>query len=66
MPLDFATPFASAILLPSGAPHWVLVVGKEGEEYLIEDPLVPKPQVIRLGERARTVLAVRVLGRTAR
>ena len=49
--------------LPSGAPHWVLVVGKDGEEYLIQDPLVPEPHVIRLGDRATTIVSVRVLRR---
>jgi hypothetical protein len=50
-------------VLPSGAPHWVLVVGKAGDEYLIKDPLVPKPAIVRLGDRAASIHAVRVLRR---
>jgi hypothetical protein len=49
--------------LPSGAPHWVLVVGKEGEAYLIEDPLVAEPHVITLDTRATSIVSLRVLRR---
>jgi hypothetical protein len=48
--------------LPSGAPHWVLVVGKEGDEYLVKDPLLDEP-VVKLSSRAPTIESVRVLRR---
>jgi hypothetical protein len=50
--------------LPSGAPHWVLVVGKEGDEYLVKDPLVDEP-IVTLTSRTASIQAVRVLRRGA-
>jgi hypothetical protein len=47
--------------LPSGAPHWVLVVGKEGEEYLIKDPLVTEKVIVKLSSRTARIESVRVL-----
>jgi hypothetical protein len=50
--------------LPSGAPHWVLVVGKEGDEYLVKDPLTEEP-VVKLTSRTAAIHSVRVLRRAA-
>ncbi|APR88287.1 hypothetical protein A7982_13636 [Minicystis rosea] len=49
--------------LPSGAPHWVLVVGKEGDEYLVKDPLVTDRTIVKLSRRATSIESVRVLRR---
>ncbi len=48
--------------LPNGAPHWVLVVGKEGYEYLVKDPLAAEP-IVKLGTRTASIRSVRVLRR---
>jgi hypothetical protein len=43
------------VILPSGAPHWVVVVGREGGEYLVNDPLDDSTGPVsleRLGGRA--------------
>lgn len=50
-------------ILPSGAPHWVLVVGKEGDDYLVKDPLVTDRAVVKLGSRTAEIHSVRVLRR---
>jgi hypothetical protein len=50
--------------LPSGAAHWVLVVGKAGDEYLVKDPLADEP-IVKLTSRASTIQSVRVLRRGA-
>ena len=49
------------LILPSGAPHWVLIVGKEGEDYLIKDPLMTDRAIVKLASRATSIVAVRVL-----
>lgn len=54
------------LILPNGAPHWVLVVGKEGLDYLVKDPLVTDRAVVKLATRASAIHAVRVLRRRAR
>jgi hypothetical protein len=51
--------------LPSGAPHWVLVVGKEGNEYLVKDPLVAEEPIVKLSSRTSSIQSVRVLRRGA-
>jgi hypothetical protein len=50
--------------LPSGAPHWVLVVGKEGDEYLVKDPLTDEP-IVKLTSRTSAIQSVRLLRRGA-
>jgi hypothetical protein len=52
-------------ILPSGAPHWVLVVGKDGLDYLVKDPLVTDRAVVKLATRTAAIHAVRVLRRIA-
>lgn len=52
-------------ILPSGAPHWVLVVGKDGTDYLVKDPLVADRSLVKLGTRTTAIQAVRVLRRIA-
>ena len=42
-------------------PHWVLIVGKEGDEYLINDPLAREPLgVRRLSDYGNDIDALRV------
>lgn len=44
-------------------PHWVVVVGKEGTDYLIHDPLEDTPEPFRLSEQAEEIHSVRYLRR---
>ena len=47
--------------LPGNIPHWVLVVGKEGDDYLVKDPAYAKSAVAPLSQRARAIYSVRYL-----
>lgn len=56
------TPSIAKLYLPGGIPHWVVIVGKEGYEYLARDPLTetgPRP----LSQLGRSIHALRVLER---
>lgn len=47
--------------LPMGIPHWVLVVGKEGQEYLILDPALGRAEPLPLSTRATGIYSLRVV-----
>lgn len=52
--------------LPNGARHWVLVVGKEGLDYLVRDPLTDEPKKpVSLSTLTDRILAVRVVKKAA-
>ena len=40
-------------------PHWVLIVGKDGREYLVKDPLDSSKTVTRLSMRSEKIEAIR-------
>ncbi|TDU72858.1 hypothetical protein EI77_01324 [Prosthecobacter fusiformis] len=52
-------------ILPAGIPHWVVVVGKDGYEYLVQDPLVASAKPVPLSIRASGIYSVRVVRRNA-
>lgn len=47
--------------LPLGIPHWVLICGKKGDDYLIKDPALSTPGLVRLSTRADLIVATRTL-----
>lgn len=47
--------------LPMGIPHWAVVVGKEGLEYLVYDPLLPSTEPAPLSKRASGIYSVRIV-----
>lgn len=49
------------IMLGGTVPHWVLIVGKDGPEYLVMDPLNGERTLLRLSDRSAKIYAVRVL-----
>jgi len=51
-------PVVKFYLLP-GVTHWVPIVGKDGTEYLIKDPLDAEKRVVPLSEKAATIASVR-------
>jgi Peptidase C39 family len=59
--LQQGTPIIARIRLHEVVTHWVLIVGKEGLEYLIMDPLNDAKQLMRLSERSKKIHAIRVL-----
>jgi hypothetical protein len=56
-------PVIAKVMLGERVPHWVLIVGKRGSEYLAIDPLNTDRETIRLSDRAARIHAVRVIRR---
>jgi hypothetical protein len=48
------------VMLPGNVPHWVLVVGTEGREYLVNDPLGLEKEPVRLSAFGGRVHAMRI------
>lgn len=49
------------ILLWASVPHWVLIVGKQGNEYLVKNPLAREERLQRLSELSDTIEAIRIV-----
>ncbi|MHB0935458.1 MAG: hypothetical protein ACYC6A_03630 [Armatimonadota bacterium] len=58
--LDFGHPVIAKILLTQTVAHWVLLVGKEGGDYLAMDPLNQEHTLVELP--AGDIHAIRVFG----
>jgi hypothetical protein len=52
-------PVIAKIMLTPTIPHWVLIVGKQGREYLVMDPLNAERTLTPLSARADAIHAVR-------
>ncbi len=52
------------VLLSSGAQHWVLIVGRDGADYLIKDPLGDGKNTEPLASLAKEFVAVRLVEHT--
>jgi hypothetical protein len=52
-------PIIAKVMLRNVVQHWVLIVGKEGTEYLVRDPL--RPEITRLSAVAANIYAIRIL-----
>lgn len=50
--------------LLGGIQHWCVVVGKEGLDYLVRDPLRDDAQPVKLSELTEKIYAVRTIRRT--
>lgn len=61
--LEAGNPGIVKVTLPSGIPHWVLVVGKDGYEYLAHDPLDRTESPRPLSEVAPMMRRLRVFSR---
>jgi hypothetical protein len=48
------------VLLEGGVNHWLLVVGTEGREYLVNDPLNLSPEPAKLSDYGRYLYAMRI------
>jgi hypothetical protein len=71
-PLEYASvddalrrerPVIAKIMLGGRVPHWVLVVGKRGSDYVVMDPLDANRSLVRLSDRSAHIHAIRVLER---
>ncbi len=47
--------------LPGGIPHWVSVVGKKGNEYLVKDPLDSMKKIEPLSKKTNEIMSVRYI-----
>ena len=56
-------PVLAKVMLRGTIPHWVLIVGKAGKEFLIIDPLNGQQTRLRLSERSEKIHSIRVLRR---
>lgn len=59
-------PVIAKVFINGIIPHWVLIVGKEGDDYLMRDPLGDGKTVQRLSEYGSKIYAMRTLRRTLR
>ncbi|MHC4916569.1 MAG: C39 family peptidase [Planctomycetota bacterium] len=64
--LERGNPVIVKVRMPSGVSHWVLVVGKDGLEYLVHDPLGNERGAVLLSRFGRGLYSMRVFRRTAR
>lgn len=53
-------PVIAKIMLAERVPHWVLIVAKDGQEYLAMDPLNQARELVPLSARSSAIHAVRV------
>ena len=58
--LHLSQPVIAKILLYGIFPHWVLIVGKNGPDYLVKDPLGDGKSLTRLSHQQR-IYAIRVV-----
>jgi hypothetical protein len=56
-------PVLAKVLLPGNVPHWVLIVGKNGNEYVIADPLTQNNDLESLTKFTSGVYAIRIIAR---
>ena len=52
-------PVIAKVMLRNLIQHWVLIVGKEGTEYLVRDPL--NPEITKLSAVGTNIYAIRIL-----
>ena len=52
-------------MLPLGIPHWVLICGKSGDDYLVKDPAIKTPGLLPLSRRANAIVSIRTIQRRA-
>lgn len=48
-------------ILVSGIPHWVVIVGKEGMDYLVHDPLAHSERALTLSSRTDHIYSARFI-----
>ena len=54
-------PVIAKVLINGIIPHWVLIVGKEGTDYLMRDPLGDEQTIGRVSDYGSKLYAVRIL-----
>ena len=64
--LGLGNPVIVKVRMPSGVSHWVLVIGKRGSEYLVNDPLGPERVPVPLARFGSRIYSMRVFRRAGR
>ena len=62
--LDRGDPVLVKVILRSGAQHWVLLVGRDQNDYLMKDPLGDGKHLEPLATLESNILAVRIVRKT--
>ena len=57
-------PVLAKVYINAVVPHWVLIVGKEGEDYLMRDPLGEANTVGKVSDYKSKIFAVRTMKQT--
>ncbi len=63
--LAAGNPVIVKVMLPGGITHWVLVVGREGREYLVNDPLGEEKEPVKLSRFGEMIYAMRIFRKVA-
>lgn len=58
-------PVVARIRLWETYQHWVLIVGKDGTDYLVKDPLCRAERIEKLSALSSKILAIRIVKKTA-
>jgi ABC-type bacteriocin/lantibiotic exporter with double-glycine peptidase domain len=61
--IQSGNPVIAKLLLWESIPHWVLIVGKEGDEYLVKNPLCQERTVQKLSTLSKTIQSIRIVKR---
>jgi len=61
--IQSGNPVIAKIALWESYPHWVLIVGKDGYEYLVKDPLCERQTIEKLSSVSKTIQSIRVVKR---
>ncbi|MGE4158140.1 MAG: hypothetical protein AB7F75_03500, partial [Planctomycetota bacterium] len=56
-------PVVTKILIGGAIPHWVLLVGKDGDDYLVKNPLCQQKVIERLSTLSKKILSIRIAKR---
>jgi hypothetical protein len=59
--IETRRPVLVKVFINHVVPHWVLLVGKEGTEYLMRDPLNERKTLMRLSHYGSDIYGVRVV-----
>ncbi|MDM8559193.1 cysteine peptidase family C39 domain-containing protein [Candidatus Parabeggiatoa sp. HSG14] len=59
--LKLEEPVLAKILLKGRVPHWVLIVGKEGQDYLVKDPMGDGQSLDKLSQFKSKIYAIRIV-----
>ncbi|MBN2685166.1 MAG: hypothetical protein JXR40_07790 [Pontiellaceae bacterium] len=54
-------PVIAKIMLNEAIPHWVLIVGKNGREYVVMDPLNREKTLVPLSTLSKTIHSIRMV-----